>query len=33
MVGDPRVSRAELERRAANKLRFVMAKEAQESGR
>lgn len=33
MVGDPRVSRAELERRAANKLRYVMAKEAREAGR
>lgn len=28
MMGDPRASRAELERLAANKLRYVMAKEA-----
>ncbi len=28
MVGDPRVSKAELERLAAKKLRYVMEKEA-----
>lgn len=29
MVGDPRASKAELERLAINKLRFVMRKEAE----
>lgn len=33
MIGDPRVSRAELKRRAANKLRYVMAKEALEASK
>jgi len=30
MVGDPRASRAELKRLAANKLRYVMRKEAEQ---